>query len=384
MEFKLTKEQKRLKRDILKFAQKELADPTLADRESRHEFSRKLWDACGEQKIQGLHVPEAFGGKGYGAVELALALEAMGNGCDDAGLLVSLGAHMLSCTAPLIQFGSDAQKQAWLPGFADGSVVAASAITEAEAGSDFDNLQTTATLDDGKYVLRGSKAMVVNAGLANVVLVYAVTDAEKGFQGGVTCFIVKTDLPGVSRGEEAQMVGYKTASIGSIDLDGVTVSAEDVLGEVGKGAVVYSAGSTWERSLLSAMHVGRMDYLLENTIMHARTRKSQGQPIGKNQSVSHRITDMKMRLEVGRLLAYKAAWSLENGGDDELNASLSKLFVSESMVESTLDAGQIFGGSGFLASAQTGRSLQDAFGSTLYSGTTAMQRNTIAKAMGLK
>ncbi len=384
MEFKLSKEQKRLKKDIVCFAKEQLKDDTLAARERNHEFSRDLWARCGEQRIQGLHVPEAYGGMGYDAMQMALAMEALGNGCDDAGLLVSLSTQMLSCQVPLIQFGSEAQKQKYLPGLADGKIVATSAISEDEAGNDYDNMAATAEAADGGFIINGEKTQLINAPLADVALVYAKTDSEQGFEGGVTCFLVDTSTDGVTKFDESQTAAYRTASIGRLKFENVKVSQDAVLGEVGKGADVFNAGVTWERSLLSAMHVGRMDYLLENTIMYARTAKSQGQPVGKNQSVSHRVTNMKMRLEVGRLLAYKAAWSLDNNPKDATAASISKLFASESMVQSAIDAGQIFGAAGFTEADQSGRSLHDAFGSTLYAGTAAMQRNAIAKAMGLK
>ena len=384
MEFKLSKEQKRLKKDIVCFAKEQLKDDTLAAREGNHEFSRDLWSRCGEQHIQGLHIPEAYGGMGYDAMQLALAMEALGNGCDDAGLLVSLSTQMLSCQVPLLQFGSEAQKQKYLPGLAEGSLIATSAIQEAKAGTDYDNMATTASSTDDGFVINGEKTLAVNAPLADVALVYALTDASAGFEGGVTCFLVDTNATGVSKSEEGKSAGYRTSSLGRLSFENVEVSQDAVLGNVNQGAAVFNAGLTWERSLLSAMHIGRMDYLMEKAIMHARTVKSQGQPIGKNQSVSHRITNMKMRLEVGRLLAYKAAWSLDNNPKDVMAASISKLFSSESMVQSAIDAGQIFGSAGFMESEQTGRSLHDAFGSTLYAGTAAMQRNAIAKSMGLR
>lgn len=383
MEFKLSKEQKRLKKDIACFAKEQLKDDTLAVREGKNEFSRSLWDTCGEQRIQGLHVPEEYGGKGYDAVQLALAMEALGNGCDDAGLLISLGAQMLSCQVPLLVYGSATQKQRYLPSLSDGSWIAASALNEAEAGSDYDNMATTAVADGADFVLNGEKTMLVNAPVANVALVYAVTDAAQGFDGGVTCYLVDLDAPGISKTAVGGTIGYRTAPMGGLVFKDVRVAGDAVLGAVGQGAAVYNAGATWERALLSAMHIGRMDYLLEAAIMHARTRKAGGKPIGKNQSISHRITDMKIRLEVGRLLSYKAAWSLDNNPQDQAAASIAKLFSSESMVQSTLDAGQIFGGAAFVEGSQSGRSLHDAFGSTLYAGTAAMQRNAIARAMGL-
>ena len=380
MEFKLTKEQRRLKKDVHCFAQEQLKDEALAQREKNHQFSQALWDKCGEQRIQGLHVPEAYGGMAYDGIQMALAMEAMGKGCDDAGLLVSLTTQMFGGAAPLMAFGTESQKSQFLPGLADGSLIATSAIQEADAGSDYDNLATTAVSDGDSFIINGEKSSLINGPIANLALVYAVTDSEKGFEGGVTCFLVDTLASGVNSEETPDTSGYRTASIGRLTFTDVKVPAQAVLGSVGSGAEVYNAGVAWERGILSAMHVGRMEHLLDKAILHARTQKSNGLPVGKKQSVSHKVTDMKIRFEVARLLSYKAAWSFENNKEVASNASIAKLFATDSRVQSELDAAQIFGG---LFGGTAGRSIQEANEATLYAGTAAAQRNTIAKSMGL-
>ena len=384
MEFKLTKEQRKLRRELIGFAQKQLADETFAARDEKHQFSRALWAKAGERCLQGLHVPVAYGGKGYDAVQLAISLEGLGYGAEDQGLLLALGAHLFGVATPVIHFGTEAQKQKYLPSLANGSWMAARALTEPGGGSDLDGLTTTAQVDGDGFLLSGEKVMVLNAPEADVFLVYAVTDTEKGFDGGVTCFLVEKGTAGLDVTASGSTVGYRTAPMGSVSLNDVKVDADAVLGGIGEAAAVYVKATEWERALIASIDVGRMEKQLEESIQYARTRKAGGQPIGKHQAVSHKITDMKIRYEVARLLSYKAAWQLEQGASAGLDASISKLFASESMMQSALDATQIFGGQGFLEENGMGRSLRDALGGTLYAGTSAIQRNTIAQALGIK
>lgn len=384
MEFKLTKEQKQLRKDIINFAQKQLHDESFAERDEKHQFSSALWTKAGERCLQGLNVPVAYGGKGYDAIQLALALEGLGYGTEDQGLLLALGAHLFGVATPLVHFGTEAQKRKYLPNLANGSWMAARALTEPGGGSDLDGLTTTAQADGDGFLLSGEKAMVLNAPEANVFLVYAVTDTEKGFDGGVTCFLVEKGTAGLEVNASGSTVGYRTAPMGTVSLKEVKVSADAVLGGIGQAATVYARAAEWERALIASVDVGRMEKQLEESIKYARSRKAGGQPIGKHQAVSHKITDMKIRYEVARLLSYKAAWQLEQGAPAGMDAAISKLFASESMMQSALDATQIFGGQGFLEENGVGRSLRDALGGTLYAGTSAIQRNTIAQALGIK
>ncbi len=382
MQFALTKEQKQLQKDCVAFARNQLKDASFADRERARTFSRVLWQACGEMQLPGLLVPEAYGGKGYDAFSAALALEGLGMGGDDNGLLMALSAHLLACQVPLIAFGSEAQKERYLPGMSNGSLIAASAMAE-PAGSHWADFVTRATPDGDGYRITGEKTLLTNGPVADVLVVYAVTDPDAG-ANGVTAFVLDADAGGVARSAPLDTMGLHTAAVGGLVLDNVAVPTGAVLGGVGNGAAVFERAMVWERSILAAGQVGQMQTLLDATIAHARSRKSNGQAVGKHQSVSHKITDMKMRVEAARLLTYRAAWALDtHPGDAALAASVNKVFVSEAFVKSSLDAVQILGGNGYLAEANVERLVRDSSGGTLYSGSNDAQRSAIAHALGL-
>ena len=211
---------------------------------------------------------------------------------------------------------------------------------------------------------------------------FAVTDPKKGFHGGATAFLVEKGTPGFSASEKFQKLGLHTAHVGALTLDNVYVSDDAVLGEVGGGSGVFATAMDWERILLVAAHVGTMQRLLETSISRARRRSQFGQAVGKFQAVSHKIADMKVNLEAARLLTYQAAWHLDNSRNASLDAAITKLFVSESLVRTALDTIQIHGGYGYLEEYEVERALRDSIGSTIYLGTSEMQRNIIVRWLG--
>ncbi|MEZ4701196.1 MAG: acyl-CoA dehydrogenase family protein [Rhodothermales bacterium] len=378
-----TKEHKQLQKEIVAFAKQQLKDASFAERDRGHVFSRALWQACGAQRIPGLVVPEAYGGKGYDALGTAMALEGLGLAIEDQGLLMALSTHLLSCQVPLVAFGTEAQKQRFLPGLSDGSRIATSAMAE-PVGSSWSDLATTAVADGDGYVITGEKTLLTNAPVADVVIVYAVTDAEKGAEGGITAFVLDVETAGIQRGPAMDTMGLHTAEVGSLVFDNVRVDAGAVLGQVGGGVAVFDHAMTWERSLLSAGQVGQMQTMLDQTIAYARARKADGKAISKYQSVSHKITDMKMRVEAARLLTYRAAWTLDQRPKEAaLSASVNKVFVSEAYVKASLDAVQIMGGKGYLAASNMERLVRDSIGGTFYSGSNDVQRSAIAAELGL-
>jgi alkylation response protein AidB-like acyl-CoA dehydrogenase len=194
---------------------------------------------------------------------------------------------------------------------------------------------------------------------------------------------VERGTPGFSAPQKFEKMGLRTAPLGELVFDGVRVGPEAILGGVGGGAMVFTTAMDWERSCLGASHVGTMERLLEQAVAYARTRRQFGQPIGKFQAVSHRIADMKTQLEAARLLVYRSAWRLDHASSASLDASIAKLFVSESLVEAALAAVQVHGGYGFMTEYEVERALRDAVGSTIYSGTSEIQRNIIARWLGL-
>jgi alkylation response protein AidB-like acyl-CoA dehydrogenase len=381
VDFTLSAEQKALRDSIRRFAKQELNDD-LITRDREQIFRRDLWEKCGALGLQGLPVPEALGGGGADGLTTAIALEALGYGCEDSGLVFSICAHLLSCVVPFWKHGSEAQQRKYLPGLCDGTLVGVHAMTEPESGSDAYNMRTLAVPDGDGWRITGTKTFISNGPVADVVIVFAVTDKAKGFHGGVTTFIVERGTPGFTAGKIEKM-GIRTSPFGELAFDDVYVGPEAVVGTVGGGAQHFIHTMDWERVCLFAAHVGTMERLVEQSIAYARTRQQFGQPIGKFQAIQHKVADMKVRLEAARLLTYRAASMLDKSKMVGLDAAMAKLFVSEALVQTAMDALQIHGGYGYCTEYQIERQVRDALGSTLYSGTSEMQRTTIARWVGL-
>jgi alkylation response protein AidB-like acyl-CoA dehydrogenase len=382
VEFALSPEQRTLYDEIVRFA-REVLNPGARERDRDHAFSRDLWRRCGEMGLPGLCVPEEYGGVGLDPLSTAVALEALGYGCEDGGLSFSICAHLLACVVPIVRHGSDAQKRRYLPGLAGGTLVAANAMSEAGSGSDAYAMRTRATRDGDEWLLNGTKMWTTNGPVADVAVVYAITDPDKGYYGGISIFLVDRDTPGMTAGQTFEKMGLRSSPIGEVVLENVRLPAAAMLGGEGAGTIAFTQSMEWERVCIGAKHVGTMRRLLEKSIHYARTREAFGTKIGKHQAVAHKIADMKIRLEAARLLVYKAATGLDRARDVALDASAVKVFASEALVQTALDTVQIFGGNGFMTEYEVERTLRDAVGSKIYSGTNEIQRNIIAKWLGL-
>ncbi|HKZ05126.1 MAG TPA: acyl-CoA dehydrogenase family protein [Methylomirabilota bacterium] len=382
MDFTLTKDQLALRENIVRFSH-EVLNKNLVERDRTQDFSRDLWKRCGDIGIQGLPVPEEYGGSGLDPLSCAVALEALGYGCHDGGLVFSLCAHLLSCVVPISEFGTDAQKRRYLPGLCDGTLVGVHAMSEPGSGSDAFALKTRAERDGDGYRLNGTKTFISNGPVADVIIVFALTDPKKGYYGGVTAFLVERTTPGFQVTQRFEKMGLRTSPLGELSFEQAYVPADAVLGSVGAGSGIFTHAMDWERTCLFAAHIGTIERLVERSIAHARTRSQFGQPIGKFQAISHRIVDMKVALEAARLLTYRAATRLGRTRTVSMDAAMTKLFVSETLVKTALDAIQIHGGYGYMTEYEVERALRDAIGSTIYSGTSEMQRNIIARWLGL-
>jgi hypothetical protein len=382
MDFDLTPEQRAQRDSIVRFARGEL-NHGVAERDRAGTFAREAFRKCGEMGLLGLPVPEELGGAGADPLSCALALEALGYGCTDGGLVFSLCAHVLACVVPVWRHGSPEQQRRYLQRLCSGSLVGAHAITEPGSGSDTFSMRMKAVREDGGWRLTGTKTFVSNGPAADLVVTFAVTDPDKGFHGGLTAFLVERGTPGFSVGQQFEKMGLRTSPVGELVFDDVRLDDGAVLGTVGGGAHVFGTAMDWERALLVAAHVGTIERLLETTVSYARTRQQFGQSIGKFQAVSHKVADMKVQLEAARLLCYRTASRLTTSRSISLDASITKLFVSETLVRTAMDAVQLHGGYGYTAEYEVERALRDAVGSTLYSGTSEMQRSIIARWLGL-
>jgi alkylation response protein AidB-like acyl-CoA dehydrogenase len=377
----LDDEQRALRRTVTEFAQREL-NAGLDQRDHDALFPRGAWEQCAAIGLQGLPVPPEYGGAGASATTIAAALEGLGYGCADNGLIFSLNAQMWACETPLVEFGTSEQKQRWLPGLCAGSLIAAHAMTEPESGSDAFALRTTAAPADGGWVLNGSKTFATNAPDSDLFVVFATTDRALGF-AGLTAYLLERDTPGLTVGRPLSKMGLRTSHLGELFLDDVRVPADAVLGGEGAGMAVFNASMRWERGLIMASAVGTMRRQLERCVAYARDRRQFGRPIGDFQAISHRIADMRLRLETSHLMLYRMAGLIDAGRDTDLDSALTKLHISEAFVQSSLDAVQVHGGYGYVTETGLERDVRDALGGRLYSGTSEMQRNVIARQLGL-
>ncbi len=381
MDFSLSQEQLDLQQAVIKFAERELSDD-LVHRDARGEFSRPLWQKCAGFGIQGLPIPEPYGGSGFDALTTILALEALGYACQDNGLLFSLNAQMWSFELPIWKFGREEQKLRFLPRLCEGSMIGVQAMTEPGSGSDAFGLRTTAEKRGDRYVLNGSKTFVTNAPVADAFLVFARTDLAKAF-AGISAFVVERDTPGLSVGKEMHKMGLRTSPMGELALNECAVPEENLLGPRGAGATIFQVSMDWERTLILACAVGTMRRQVERCVSYAKERTQFGQPIGKYQAVAHRIVDMKIRLETARLLLHRVGWLKANGKRTRVESAMVKLYLSECFLHSSLDAVQIHGGYGYMAEYGFERDLRDAVGGRMYSGTSEIQKNIVAAGLGL-
>ncbi|TDV52022.1 acyl-CoA dehydrogenase family protein [Actinophytocola oryzae] len=345
-------------------------------------YSRKDWRRLGELGVLGASVPSEYGGGGLGALDAAHVYEAVGRGCANTGLVFAAAAHLFACAMPIVEFAKPEVRERFLPGMCGGELVAGNAMTEENAGSDVSRLSVTATAVDGGYLLDGVKSFVSNGPEADVYVTYATTDPKAGHLG-TTGFVVERDAEGLTAGEPLRKAGLHACPAGTVTFDRCFVPEEQLLGLPGQGSAIFQQSMAWERACLFALYVGVQDRLLDLCVRHARRRRQFGQRIGDFQSVSNRIVEMKLRLESARLLLYRACWEHDRGDHAVLSVALSKLAVSEGVVASALDAVQVFGGRGYLQEDGIEAVLRDALPSRIFSGTSEIQRQLVARELGL-
>ncbi len=381
MDFAWADEQLEFRQAIIKFAQQEL-NADLPERDLRQEFSWDGWKKCAQLGIQGLPVPLEFGGGGADILTNVLALEALGYGCRDNGLIFSINAHMWSSEIPIMTFGTELQRQRYLPRLASGEWVGVHAMTEPMSGSDAFSLRTRAERKGHCYVLNGTKTFITNGQNADVIIVFANLD-QTGGAAGITAFIVEKGTPGLSISRGLQKMGLRTSPMAELVFENCAVPVDHRLGKEGAGPAIFTASMEWERICILASHLGMMQRLLETSVHYAKERQQFGQPIGKFQSIANKIAEMDVRLETARLVLYKAAWLKKTGRHPLREASIAKLFVSEACVQSCFDAIRIHGGYGYMTEFEIERELRDAIGGTIYSGTSEIQKMIIASLLGL-
>lgn len=381
MDFSWPPELTDFRKSVVEFGRRALPDDVVA-RDRTAAFSRELWQRCAEFGIQGLPFPEEYGGGGADILTTIVAMEALGYACRDNGLIFGINAQMWSVQMPIFTYGTEEQRRRYLPRLCDGQWIGAHGMSEPDSGSDAFALRTTARRAGDDYLLNGTKTFVSDAPVADLFLVFATLDRSQGVLG-VTGFLVERGFPGVRVGKEIEKMGLRTSPMAELVFEDCRVPVANRLGREGRGATIFNDSMEWERACILASALGSMERQLEASLAYARERKQFGRSIGEFQAVANRLVNMKLRLEAARLLLYRAAWTKQAGESGGAESALAKLFVSEAWVQSGLDAVQIHGGYGYTTEFEVERDLRDAVGATLYSGTSEIQRNLIARSLGL-
>jgi alkylation response protein AidB-like acyl-CoA dehydrogenase len=291
-----------------------------------------------------------------------------------------MNAHMWTACAPLVAFGTEAQKKRYLPRLCRGELIGGNAMTEPGSGSDAYGMATTATKKNGGYLLNGRKTFVTNGPVADLVVAFATLDPSKG-AAGIAAFVVEKTFPGFRVVRVLEKMGLRTSPTAELEFHDCEVPPENRLGSESGGASLFTHAMTWERGCILASAVGSMQRLLQACLRHAKTRRQFGQPIGKFQQIGSKLVDLKLRLETARLLLYQSAYQRQSGRSAVMEAALAKLHISECWVRSCEDAIQIHGSSGYLTECEIERELRDAIASRIYSGTNEIQRNLIASLL---
>jgi alkylation response protein AidB-like acyl-CoA dehydrogenase len=381
VDFGWEKEQLAIKDSVVKFAQRELNHEVIA-KDKANVFPRDEWQKCAKFGIQGFPFPEEYGGINADILTCLLVMEGLGYACKDSGLIFSINAQLWSVQMPIFRFGTDEQKKKYLAKLCNGEFIGAHGMTEPGSGSDAFSLSTTAELQGDHYLLNGIKTLVTNGPVADIFVVFATVDKRKSFMG-VTGFIVEKNFPGFQVSKDIEKMGLRTSPMSELIFTDCQVPVINRLGRAGQGVSIFNDSMEWERSCILASYLGGMERQIETCLRHVKTRRQFNQPIGKFQAVANKIVDMKVRMETARLMLYKVAWLKKTQGQAPMEAAMTKLYMSESWVKSCLDAIQVHGGYGFTTEYELERDLRDSVGSTLYSGTSEIQRNIIARYLGL-
>jgi len=371
MDFTITKEQQEYIHEIKLFAQHNLNESKDMDC-----FSRELWKKIADMGLFLFNIEEKYGGLGESYVTAALCIEALGYSCKNNGLIFAINNHLWVALNLINLYGKSNLKDKYIADMCNGKKIGCFALTEADSGSDALSMYSNVKTEGDYFVLNGSKMFVSNGPIADIYIVIA---KNLDSNGGYTALVVEREFEGVVVGNEIKKMGLHSCPTGELAFNNVKVPKENILGRHGMGEIIMTVTLEWERCFECAPHIGTMQRIMEQCINYARTRKQHGKGIIEYQAVSHKIADMKVAIEVGKLMLYKIAYMKDCKQNAFMESSIFKLFVSENYVKVCQNALQIFGGYGYCQEYVMEREVRDSMASTIYSGTSEIQRNTISE-----
>ena len=374
MNFELTEEQLLIQAMVREFAAAEVA-PIAAEIDRNHRFPEELIPKLAEIGLMGVPYPVELGGAGADYLSFTIVVEELARVCASTSVIVA--AHAGLAAYPIFTYGTPEQKEKYGRSLASGEKLGAFAITEPGAGTDAGSGKTTAVLDGDEYVLNGSKIFITNGGYADVYVVTAMTDPERGTRG-ISAFIVEKDAPGFTVGEREHKMGIKASSTTPLYFSDCRIPKDALLGKEGRGFILAMETFDGGRVGVAAQAVGIAQGALDASIAYAKERVQFGKPISTFEAIQWMIADMATEIDAARLLVYRAAWMKDNGLKYSQEASMAKLFAAETATRVAGKAIQIHGGYGFTESYPVERAYRDAKITEIYEGTSEVQRMTIA------
>ncbi len=380
MDFKLTPEQLAFRDSVRRFCEDKIA-PYAEEADRKCEFPFEAFYEMGKFGLLGLHYPEQYGGQEADIITSVVAGEAMGYGGADGGLLLAWGAHTYLCGDTILKHGNDEQKKKYLPHLATGKMIGAMALTEPGAGSDAASIKTNAVRKDGKWILNGSKTFITNAPIADVMVVYAVTDPNAGY-GGMSGFIVEKDAPGFSTGKPFHKMGMNSSQTSEVFFDNCEIPEENLLGMEGAGFMMILQTLEWDRSALLAPFIGSTEKAMKSCTRYAMERRQFNKPIADFQAVQRKLADMRIFKNAIKLLVYRVAWNKDQGRAlNHLEAAVAKLYGADEGFRMAYEAVQIYGGYGYIHEYPVERAFRDSRLGTIGGGTSEVQKLIISRIL---
>ena len=374
MEYYLTEQQKLVKSLARRIAEERIL-PVRAELDQKEEFPWAIVKDMADSDLFRIFIPEQYEGLGEGSFALCIAIEELSRAC--CGVALTYAADALG-SLPILLYGSDQQKQKYLPDIAAGKRLTAFGLTESGAGSDAAAIKTTATRDGDDYIINGTKQFITNGGEAEIYTVITLTDPSRGSRGS-SAFIVEKGTPGFTFGKKEQKMGIRTTATRELVFHNCRVPRENLLGKEGLGFIITMKTLDASRPGVGALSVGLAQGALEAAVAYAHERRQFGQPVSAFQAVQHMLANMAMELEAARALVYAAAKTIDSGAKDFTEeGAMAKVFATDMAMKVTTDALQVFGGVGYMRDYPAEKMMRDAKINQIYEGTNQVLRNVIA------
>lgn len=374
MEFRFNEEQEMMQKMVSAFANTEIAP--FVERMEDGEFPRPIMDKMGELGLMGITVPEQYGGANMDFISYILAIHELSKVSPTVGVILSV--HTSVGTNPILYFGTDEQKERYIPKLATGEYLGAFCLTEPSAGSDAGGVKTRAVKEGNHYRINGTKVFITNGGEADVYIVFASTDQEAGSRG-MSAFIVEKDTPGFIVGKDEHKMGLSGSRTVQLMFEDMIVPAENLLGQEGEGFKIALANLDVGRIGIAAQALGIAEGAFNHAVSYAKQRVQFGKPISAQQGIGFKLAEMATSIEASKLLVYQAAYLRSKGLPCSKEASMAKLLASKTAVEVTTEAIQVYGGYGYSKEYPVERYFRDAKVTEIYEGTSEIQRIVISK-----